>query len=73
MQRLRFDARDASLNINDEKINYLTALRLIQPNMDLPEPLSKEWVIGQPPAVDLQKSMSSTVSQFSKTGFPTNK
>lgn len=39
--------------------------------MEVDEPLSKEWIVGQNNS-DLTKSMATTISQFSKTGFPTN-
>lgn len=40
--------------------------------MDIDEPLSKEWIVGQNNS-DLTRSMATTISHFSKTGFPTNK
>jgi hypothetical protein len=42
LHRLKYDARDPSMNIHDEKINYLTALRLLQPNLGVE---TNEWVI----------------------------
>lgn len=30
---------------NSEKINFARALKMIGPNMDLDEPLYKEWII----------------------------
>jgi hypothetical protein len=60
--------------MKDEKINYMAALRLIQPNMELSEPIEKEWIVGHSSTqVEMTKSMSSTANQFSKTGFPSNK
>ena len=32
--------------MKDEKINYMAALRLIQPNMELSEPILREWIVG---------------------------
>jgi hypothetical protein len=45
VQKLRNEASDNKINGRDDRINYVTALRMLQPNLEVDEPLSKEWIV----------------------------
>lgn len=46
---------------------------MVQPNMDLDEPLTKEWIVSNSNGQIADNKSYATMSQFSKTGFTTNK
>jgi len=43
--RLKLGACDSKVSSKDERINFSIGLRMLQPNMELDEPLAKEWLV----------------------------